>query len=100
MQVEVSFEALQHIVQQACNLGMIQYRNMVAPDSDKMKQREAQRYLQRLGFDPKILKDWVQFGYVRKRKDGERNSAVWYSLNEIQRQIVAVEMKKGITKYY
>lgn len=99
MKVEVELSALQNIVQQSVFLGQLQYRNMVAPEHDKVKQREAKRYLQQLGYEPKVLDEWVQYGFIHKRKDGERNSAVYYSLIEIQRQIVAVEMKKGNINY-
>ena len=96
MKVEVEMSALQNIVQQSVFLGQLQYRNMVAPEHDKVKQREAKRYLQQLGYEPKLLDEWVQCGFVRKHKDGQRNSAVYYSLREIQRQLTAIEKKKRI----
>ena len=96
---EVELSTLQNIVEQAAYNSQIQYRRLVTPDHDKVKQREAKRYLQQLGYEPKVLDEWVQYGFIHRRKDGERNSAVYYSLIEIQRQIVAVEMKKGNINY-
>lgn len=93
--VEVELSTLQNIVEQAAYQSQIQYRRLVTPDHDKVKQREAKRYLQQLGYEPKILDEWVQCGFVHKHKDGQRNSAVYYSLREIQRQLTAIEKKKG-----
>lgn len=94
--VEVELSTLQNIVEQAAYNSQIQYRRLVTPDHDKLKQREAKRYLQQLGYEPKVLDEWVQCGCVHKRKDGQRNSAVYYSLREIQRQLTAMEKKKSI----
>lgn len=91
-------DALDRIVQQAMFLGQVQYMTMIEPESDKIKQREAQRYLRRRGYEPKVLEEWVQQRLISRRKDGEGNSAVWYSLKEIQRQITVTEMVKGDIK--
>ena len=91
--VEVELSTLQNIVEQAAYQSQIQYRRLVTPDHDKLKQREAKRYLQQLGYEPKILDEWVQCGFVHKHKDGQRNSAVYYSLREIQRQLTAIKKK-------
>lgn len=90
-------DALDKIVQQALFLGMVQYQTMIEPESDNMKQREAKRYLQRRGYSPKVLEEWVTAGYIHRRKDGDvkSNMPVYYSLREIQRQITVTEMKKG-----
>ena len=94
-------DALDKIVQQAMFLGQIQYRTMIAPESDKIKQREARRYLQSIGIEPKMLDEWVDKKLVRRRKDGNATSPVYYSLREIQRQVTIAEMKKGdITTIY
>lgn len=91
--VEVELSTLQNIVEQAAYQSQIQYRRLVTPDHDKLKQREAKRYLQQLGYEQKILDEWVQCGFVHKHKDGQRNSAVYYSLREIQRQLTAIKKK-------
>ena len=91
--VEVELSTLQNIVEQAAYQSQIQYRRLVTPDHDKLKQREAKRYLQQLGYEPKILDEWVQCGFVHKHKDGQRNSAVYYSLREIQRQLTAIKKR-------
>lgn len=99
MRVEIEYEALQGIVRQAVFLGQIQYRSMVTPASNRIKQREARRYLQQIGYKPSVLDEWVEHGYVHRHQNGERNSAVYYSLMEIQRQVVATEAKKGKPQY-
>ncbi len=97
--IEMSRDAIDKIVQQSMFLGMVQYQKMITPSRDKIKQREAKRYLQQRGYEPKVLDEWVSMGYVHRRKDGERNSSVYYSLSELQKQIVALEMKKGEITY-
>lgn len=97
--VEMTLEALGNLVQQAFAAGMLQYRQMVAPETDKVKQREAKRYLQQLGYAPKVLDEMVEFGHIHRHKNGDAksNCAIYYSLAEIQKQLAAIEMKKGKT---
>lgn len=92
-------EAFDRIIQQAMYLGQVQYMTMIEPETDKMKQREAKRYLKRRGLDPKVLDEWIDLKLVHRRKEGEGNSPVWYSLKEIQRQITVTEMAKGNITY-
>ena len=94
-------EALDRIVQQAMFLGQVQYMTMIEPESDKIKQREAKRDLKRRGLEPKVLEEWVDLRLIHRRKDGDGNQPVYYSLKEIQRQITVTEMHKGdITDIY
>lgn len=99
MEVRLEREAFDRIIQQAMYLGQVQYMTMIEPETDKMKQREAKRYLKRRGLDPKVLDEWTDLKLVHRRKEGEGNSPVWYSLKEIQRQITVTEMAKGNITY-
>lgn len=99
MEVKLEREAFDRIIQQAMYLGQVQYMTMIEPETDKMKQREAKRYLKRRGLDPKVLDEWIDLKLVHRRKEGEGNSSVWYSLKEIQRQITVTEMAKGNITY-
>lgn len=99
MEVKMEREAFDRIIQQAMYLGQVQYMTMIEPETDKMKQREAKRYLKRRGLDPKVLDEWTDLKLVHRRKEGEGNSPVWYSLKEIQRQITVTEMTKGNITY-
>lgn len=99
MEVKMEREAFDRIIQQAMYLGQVQYMTMIEPETDKMKQREAKRYLKRRGLDPKVLDEWTDLKLVHRRKEGEGNSPVWYSLKEIQRQITVTEMAKGNITY-
>ena len=92
-------EAFDKIIEHAMFLGQIQYMTMITPESDKIKQREAQRYLKRRGYEPKVLDEWRNMGLIHRRKDGARNSSVYYSLKEIQKQISVTEMTKGDISY-
>ena len=101
MEVKMKMETLQNIVQQSLFLGMVQYQSMIRPEDDKVKQREAVRYLKRRGYEPKCLKEWTERGYIHRRKTGDSpTSPVMYSILEIQRHITAIEMKKGNITYY
>ena len=96
VRIEMSRDALDKIVENAMFLGQVQYMTMIAPERDTMKQREAKRYLQRRGYEPKVLDEWVDLGMIHRRKSCDSpNSPVLYSLKEIQRQITVTEMKKG-----
>lgn len=95
MDILMTREALSKILENALNLGRIDYIDMITPEYDKIKQREAQRYLKRRGYEPKVLDEWRNMGLIHRRKDGARNSPVYYSLKEIQKQITITEMSKG-----
>lgn len=97
--IAIKRDALLQIVQQAMFLGQIQYMTMIKPERDRIKQREAQRYLENLGYSPKLLDDWRNMGLIHRRKDGGKNSPVYYSLKEIQKQISVTEMTKGDISY-
>lgn len=99
MKVEIELSALENVVRQSAFLGHLQYRHMVAPETDKVRKAEARRYLVSLGYKPKVLQEWVELGYIHEHKGVERNSPVHYSLVEIQRHLVAMEMKKGKASY-
>lgn len=87
-------EQAQRVVSQAISLGMTLQWNLIQPGADRVKQREAWRYLERQGFSRGDLEDWVRLGYVKRRKDERKgaNSAVWYSLIELQKRIIAIRM--------
>ncbi|MBR3466904.1 MAG: hypothetical protein IKH15_06765 [Bacteroidales bacterium] len=89
------------LVQQAVMLGMIQYRSIMDPGTDRMKQREAWRYIESQGFQRKALSEWVEAGLVHRRKDETRggNSPVWYKVSEIQGAIVAVRTSEAMEEY-
>lgn len=86
------------IVRDAFLLGMISYRQMIRPASDKVKQREAWRYLEDQGLPRRLLTEWVENGIVRRHKDNAKgaNATVWYRLTEIQKAIVALRTAEAM----
>lgn len=100
MEIIMKRDALDAIVQQAMFLGQVQYMTMIEPERDSLKQAEARRYVERRGYKPKILEEWVGAGLISRRKYGDGNSHVYYSLKEIQRQITVTEMVKGGIRNY
>ena len=82
------------IISTAITLGMINYRTMIEPASDRMKQREAKRYLAKPGCKSTTLERLTEMGLVHRKKDGEGNSPVYYSAKEIQSAVLAVRVKQ------
>ena len=100
MDVLISREAVNKMIEHAVFLGQIEYMTMITPEEDRIRKAEAVRYLKRRGYSPKVLDDWVQMKFIHRRKYGEKNSPVYYSLKEIQRQILATETMKGNIREY
>lgn len=86
---------IETIISNAVTLGMIQFRNSLHPETDRMKQREVARYLTGIGFKPSVLGAWVDAGLVHRRKDGERNATVWYSFAEVQKAVLVARVKEN-----
>ena len=99
IRIEMAYDALEDIIERSFSAGMLHYRRMVTPESDKVKQREAKRYLQQLGYAPKLLDELVEHGRIHRHKNGgdKSNCAIYYSICEIQKKLLNIEMKKGKT---
>lgn len=82
------------IVSTAITLGMINYRTMIEPASDKIKQREAKRYLVKLGYKPSVLENMTSAGLIHRRKDGDGNSPIYYSAKELQKALLTLAIQE------
>ena len=83
---------IKDIVNASVVLGMITYRNMIKPADDKVKQREAKRYLTQLGYKGALLDKWVANGLLKRHKEGDGNTAVYYSITEIQKLLLTMKI--------
>lgn len=86
-------------VSDAVNAGVQSYLRSVSPQSDLVKQSEAKRYLQRLGYKPAMLQRWVDGGLLTPVKTGDaQNAAVIYSLTDIKTLISSIHLKQIVNK--
>ena len=82
-------------VSEAVDAGVQKYVRSCDPDCDYVKQGEAKRYLQRLGFKAAMLQRWVDGGLLTPVKTGDaQNASVIYSLaDDHVRTIVSMGME-------
>lgn len=93
--MNIPLEELHAFVAQAVDAGVQAYIRNVEPTADRIKQADAKRYISRLGFQPAMLRKWVDARMLTPIKVGERqNSAVWYSLADIKKVICAIRLKR------
>lgn len=97
--MEISLTELSNIIASSVDVGVQSYIRTNDPDRDRIKQSEAKRYLARLGFQPVMLKKWVDESLLTPIKVGDsQNSAVWYSLAEIKKLVFSIRTHQIIVK--
>jgi hypothetical protein len=97
--MEISLTELSNIIASSVDVGVQSYIRTNDPDRDRIKQSEAKRYLARLGFQPVMLKKWVDDSLLTPIKVGDaQNSAVWYSLAEIKKLVFSIRTHQIIVK--
>ena len=90
--MEITIEDLRRIIASSVDVGVQNYIKTKEPENDRMKQSEAQRYIQKLGYQPVMLTKWVHEDMLRPIKTGKsRNSPVVYSLAEIKELIFSLQ---------
>lgn len=93
--MNIPLEDLHEFVRLAVDAGIQTYISHTEPTADRIKQSDAKRYISRQGFQPVMLKKWVQARLITPVKLGEaQNSAVWYSLADIKKVISSLELKR------
>lgn len=55
----ISLDSLFNFVGQAVDAGVQEYMRTINPASDRIKQADARRMLKRYGFQPVMLRKWV-----------------------------------------
>ena len=93
--MNISLTDFQRLVTIAVDAGIQGYLKSRKPQTDRIKQSEAKRFLVEKGYQATALKRWVEAGLITPVKKGNaRNAAVWYSFTEIKKTLLVVELKK------
>lgn len=97
--MEIELKELLSLVTDAVDAGVQQYVRSCDPQSDYVKQGEAKRYLQKLGFKAAMLQRWVDGGLLTPVKTGDaQNASVLYSLADIKALVSSVRLKAMTNK--
>lgn len=95
MYMEISLQQLFDWTRQAVEAGVQTYIKNIEPSADRIKQADAKRYIARMGYQPVMLRKWVEAGLLTKTKCGEKqNAAAWYSLADIKNLISSLRLKE------
>ena len=90
--MKISLNQLRNIISASADIGVQRYIKTMEPESDRIKQEEAKRYLEKMGYQPIMLKKWRKDNLLVPVKMGDaRNSAVWYSLTDIKELIFTLQ---------
>lgn len=93
--MEMSLDSLFDFVEKAVDAGIQGYLKKTEPAADRIKQADARRYIKRYGFQPVMLRKWVDARLLTPIKVGEKqNSAVWYSLADIKKVICTMQLRR------
>ena len=97
--MDIELKDLLTFVTEAVDAGVQSYVRSIDPQSDYVKQGEAKRYLQRMGFRPAILQRWVDARLLTPVKTGDaQNASVLYSLADIKALVSSVRLKGVVNK--
>ena len=95
--MNIELKDLLSLVTDAVDAGVQKYMRSCDPSADYIKQGEAKRYLQKLGFKAAILQRWVDSGLLTPVKTSDaQNASVLYSLADIKALISSIRLK-GMT---
>jgi hypothetical protein len=95
--MDIELKDLLSLVSDAVDAGVQKYVRSCDPGADYIKQGEAKRYLQKLGFKAAILQRWVDGGLLTPVKTGDaQNASVLYSLADIKALVSSIRLK-GMT---
>ena len=62
--------------------------------SDKLRRKEARRFLAMRGVCEVTLDKWIASGLIEEHKGDSINSPRWYSLNEINKVLTSLQIKE------
>ena len=97
--MEITLNQLRNIISASADIGVQRYIKTRDPENDRIKQEDAKRYLEKMGYQPIMLKKWRKDNLLVPVKMGDsRNSAVWYSLTEIKELIFTLQTHSLIMK--
>ena len=92
--MNIELKDLLSLVTDAVDAGVQKYVRSCDPSADYIKQGEAKRYLQKLGFKAAMLQRWVDSGLLTPVKTSDaQNASVLYSLADIKALISSIRLK-------
>lgn len=92
--MNIELKELLSLITEAVDAGVQSYIKSIEPTADFIKQREAKRYIAKLGYKPAMLQRWVNGGLLTPVKTGEaQNAVVLYSLSDIKTLISTLRLK-------
>lgn len=95
--MNIELKDLLSLVTDAVDAGVQKYVRSCDPSADYVKQGEAKRYLQKLGFKAAMLQRWVDGGLLTPVKTSDaQNASVLYSLADIKALVSSIRLK-GMT---
>ena len=95
--MDIELKDLLALMTDVVDAGVQKYVRSCDPDADYIKQGEAKRYLQRLGFKAAMLQRWVDGGLLTPVKTSDaQNASVIYSLADIKTLVSSIRLK-GMT---
>ena len=101
MYMEITLQQLLDWTRQVVEAGVQTYIKHTEPFSDRIKQADAKRYIARMGYQPVMLRKWVDAGLITKVKTSEKqNAAAWYSLADIKNLISSLKLKELCNNQY
>lgn len=97
--MEIELKDLLSLMTDAVDAGVQKYVRSCDPQADYVKQGEAKRYLQRLGFKAAMLQRWTDSGLLTPVKTGDaQNASVIYSLADIKTLVSSIRLKAFTNK--
>ena len=97
--MNIELKDLLSLMTDAVDAGVQKYVRSCSPQADYIKQAEAKRYLQKLGFKAAILQRWVDGGLLTPVKTSDaQNAAVFYSMADIKALVSSVRLKAIVNK--
>lgn len=89
---------LEKVLQNSILLGMLQYKALLEPKTDRIKLARAKEYVRSLGLPCNFITICEERGILHRHKSGKaRNCAVWYSLKELQQCVVESHVLELLT---
>ena len=86
---------LSQVFQTAAQAGVASYLKLTQPSSDRLKMREAYRWLATMGHKPCVLNEFIEKGVVTQQRVGKaKNSPLCVSKSEIMAALAAKDLGK------
>ena len=96
MHTMMSLSQVEQLVSTAFQAGYMNAQIEMKLRSDKVRRKDAENYLALRGYEKQILSKWVANRLIKEYVGDYKNSPCLYSLKEINKLMVSVQIKKAI----